>query len=213
MENDVQMPLKKYTAFIFDIGNVLINFDLQRLIQNVIINTGKPFEELQSYWSNQRLIDVETGKIPPEIFYKEFSKKINLSWSYNEWISRWASIYTINKTGRELFLQLRKKNNVYILSNLAPFNEDAISQKFPDFFIHSTKNLFSFQLGHHKPDIRIYKKTCKLINKHPEECIFFDDLQENIKAAEDFGIKSIQFIEDNLSEIKLTLQPYIKEIP
>jgi glucose-1-phosphatase len=199
----------KYTAFIFDIGNVLINFDLPKLIQDVVEDTGKSFEELKKDWSNQELVNVETGKVLSKVFYKNFSEKINLQWSYDEWISHWASIYTINKHGREIFLQLREKNDVYILSNLAPFNVDAITLKFPDFFNHSTKNLFSFELKYHKPDIRIYKETCRRINKIPKECIFFDDLPDNVKNAQSFGMTSIQFVESNFSKIGKILTDYI----
>lgn len=45
-----------------------------------------------------------------------------------------------------------------------------------------------------KPDPAIFEYVMKLVNVSPAECIFLDDIQENIMAAKDLGIYAIKVI-------------------
>ena len=53
--------------------------------------------------------------------------------------------------------------------------------------------VFSAEVGLAKPDSGIYLKTLDLIGVAPEEAIFVDDRLENIDAANDLGIRGVQF--------------------
>jgi HAD superfamily hydrolase (TIGR01509 family) len=55
------------------------------------------------------------------------------------------------------------------------------------------KLYFSWQTGFIKPDIRAWQLVLSDNNLKPEDCIFFDDKEENIKASEEVGIKSFMF--------------------
>lgn len=58
----------------------------------------------------------------------------------------------------------------------------------------------SAEEGVKKPDPKIYQITCQRLGVKPGECIFVDDDNENIKGAENFGMKGIFFT--NLGELK-----------
>jgi HAD superfamily hydrolase (TIGR01509 family) len=64
--------------------------------------------------------------------------------------------------------------------------------------------ILSFQEGVRKPDWKIYEKALHEANAVPEECIYIDDVEEFVQAAEAKGMKAIQFIstEDLVSELR-----------
>ncbi len=192
--------------FIFDIGKVLIDFDLTRLQQRIADVSTATLADLQRHWSDN-LVAVESGRIDPQTFYAEFSASIGLSWSYDAWTHAWAEIYTIHPVGHALFLRLhRAGRRVAILSNLAEYNVTAIEQRFPDFFSVTQDTFFSFELGLHKPDPRIYEATCRALRLEPSQCVFLDDDAENVEGAQSVGMQAYQFGPANYASIGDTIQ-------
>ena len=197
-------------VFMFDIGNVLIDFDLSILQQRIVSASATTLPELQHNWFGN-LIAVETGKINPRIFYEDFSTSLGLSWSYDEWITAWSEIYSIHQFGHSLFLELcRSGHRVVILSNLAPYNVTAIEQKFPNFFSVAQDNFFSFELGLHKPDPAIYETVCQALRVEPAQCILLDDNGDNVKGAQSVGMLAYQFLPANYKNISNNIQLLLK---
>ena len=63
----------------------------------------------------------------------------------------------------------------------------------------------SAEEGVKKPDPKIYLDTCQKLGVQPEECLFVDDDENNIKGAEILGMKAVYFkgAEDLEKEFKL----------
>ena len=128
----------KTTAFIFDIGNVLIDFDLPRLLKAISNHSRVNIEDIHESWTLKDTIDVETGKVNPKDHYERYADSIGLKWGYDAWKKVWADIYTIIDNGMSIFFELKEKGfPVYLLSNLAEYNKEAIEMKFSDFFMMS----------------------------------------------------------------------------
>jgi epoxide hydrolase-like predicted phosphatase len=50
-------------------------------------------------------------------------------------------------------------------------------------------------VGCRKPDPRIYQLTLERVGLEPEQCIFIDDLEVNINAANELGLHGVHFRE------------------
>ncbi len=50
-------------------------------------------------------------------------------------------------------------------------------------------------VGCRKPDPRIYQLTLERVELEPEQCIFIDDMQMNVDAANNLGLRGIHFRE------------------
>jgi putative hydrolase of the HAD superfamily len=50
----------------------------------------------------------------------------------------------------------------------------------------------SSKLGWRKPDPRIYRHTCDLLDVPPERCVYLDDLGINLKPARAMGMRTIK---------------------
>jgi glucose-1-phosphatase len=189
-------------AFIFDIGNVLIDFNLLTLQENIVKASTAELPALQRDWNGRALDEVETGKVDTRQYFQAFSRRIGLSWDYEQWVEQWERIYTINRTGYDLFLSLRSRGHcVAMLSNLAPYNVTAIERKFPDFFAGGQRNFFSFDLGVRKPKPEIYRAACRSLEVSPSQCLFLDDSAENVAGARAAGLDAMQFVPEHYDDV------------
>ena len=189
--------------YIFDIGGVLINYSIKLLIKHLSSESGISEEEIFTKITYDLLFQVETGKMKGLDFYNNYIRPMVKHWAYDDWINAWRDNYSVNFHGYDLFCELKEKGYpVYILSNLADYNRDALERMSNDFLAQSDHNFYSFELGLHKPNIEIYKKVCEHLNVKPESCVFFDDRLENIESAEKFGMIGLHFSEENIGKIR-----------
>lgn len=194
-------------TFIFDIGNVLINFDLSRLLQMVSKNSKIPIEKLGETWTPEDTFALETGRSNSQERYRQYADSIGLHWSYDVWKSVWMSIYSINESGMALVREcMVEKVPIYILSNLAEYNKEAIEMKYNYFFKLFNGSFFSYELSLLKPDPEIFLSVCSTIKTSPENCIFIDDLPENVHGARSIGMRAIQFKSDRYHSMRAIIR-------
>ena len=100
--------------------------------------------------------------------------------------------------------ELRGKGiKVFILSN--NFRERAeFYGHYPWMHDAVDKVYFSWQTGFVKPDPRAWEMVLKENALAPAECIYFDDQEKNLKAAESVGIRSFIFTDE--AELEKTVR-------
>lgn len=155
---------------------------------------------------NKREQEIEAGSYTTKHFNadlefngKEFSKE-QLHYIYQ-------SITVINQPLLDLFSELKKETKICALVNEAPkWTELRV-------YFHKLHNLFtniyiSAYIGLNKPDHEAYKAMLIKESVKPEEVIFIDDSDVNVKAAKELGINAIKFesFDQTREVIKLLLQ-------
>jgi len=191
---------------IFDIGGVLINFDFPRLARELSARTGQDPERLLPLFERDVVHDVETGRTAPEEFYDRTMAPLLPGMSYDDWVRAWMDNYSVNEPGWGLLEEARDHGRpVSLLSNLSPYNQLAIERKFPHFFRATHRNLYSYELGLHKPDPRIYVAAGEALGVAPDRCFFLDDLEENVDGAREAGMRARRFENGQLPEIRKAL--------
>ncbi len=188
--------------FIFDIGGVLIQYNLHILAEQIAVKVGIEPKLVHPLFQNDLLFDIETGKIGGEDFFNQNIKTVLKNWTYQDWIQEFSEHYVKNPPGIKLLQDLKADGEqIYLLSNLAEFHKIAIETKYPDFFSLADINFFSYELGLHKPNPEIYRQVCKNLQAKPAECIFFDDVLANVKGAQQIGMAGVHFSNVTIPEI------------
>ena len=106
----------------------------------------------------------------------------------------------------ELIKKLRKDHKIGLLSDQTkewwPYLDKKyrISENF-DFTI------ISAETGYHKPQREIYELALNEAGCKPEECIYIDDLEKNLKPAEELGMKTVLF--ESPEQVKKELESII----
>ncbi len=190
--------------FIFDLGNVLVDFTLDIVLQSVMKAGG-----LTSLPAGIRLQDtarvteVETGTISDADYLAEICVSTGLELTLDQLIGAWQNAFHLNPAGMALFHELRGQGHpVHILSNLAWHNMEAVRRNWPDFFDLQTENFFSYEIGFHKPDERIYRAALDRLGANPEACFFLDDRPENVAGARALGMHAHVFSAENLPAVR-----------
>lgn len=191
---------------IFDIGNVILNFD----IDNVLSQFTDSYEDRQFIleniinspeWLQFALID--TGFITREEaieIVKDRTNHVNDIIIEKFW-NNYNNYASINCDVINLIKKLKDNNySIYLLSNINAYTHQ---------FILNTSNLFdivdgyvlSYQVHKVKPYKAIYEELLNKYNLIPEESLFIDDNQKNILTANELGIYGKFVIPDNYDSV------------
>jgi len=98
------------------------------------------------------------------------------------------------------FASLRQRCQTAIISNSFVGAREREQERY-DFESVCELIVYSHEVGVAKPDRRIFELACERLAVSPEDCIFVDDVTENIEAASDFGMRVVHF-RDNEQTIR-----------
>ena len=141
-------------------------------------------------------------------FWNEFAVKKNIILSSN-----WFEILEkekINAVADKLDLEMinfvkklkSKGYRVVVFSNI--IEEMATLIRKAGHYDYFEDAVLSCDIGFRKPDLRAYDILLSRLNVKSNQCIFIDDLEENIKAGQEKGIYGIVF--KSLNDLKNKLE-------
>ena len=194
------IDLKDTETIIFDLGEVIIDLDSKRVIDQFKKYSDKSAKDIIRLISkSQDLIDYEVGKMTDTEFCQVVNELLSIELSQASFEAIWNSFLgTIHLDKLRLMLDLKEKYNVLILSNTNAIHQRAFDRHIGELIPSKTMAdmvhtaYYSHELGLRKPDPHIYQKVIDLQNLNPAKTLFFDDRLENITAAQARGIQAIQ---------------------
>ena len=181
-------------AVIFDIGNVLTDFSWQEMYREKGL-AGETFERVAEatvkspYWC-----ELDRGNMSFEEVVEKF---VGIDREMEDEIRRVLADMHGIVTGRAYAIpwirNLKERGlQVYVLSN---FSEKIWKecQDALEFFPFTDGGIISYREHLIKPEPAIYSLLLKRYGLRADECVFIDDLRENIEAAKRHGIHGIVF--------------------
>jgi putative hydrolase of the HAD superfamily len=184
-------------TYIFDLGGVLIQLDVQRCFlaferlmgednMRAILGMDSRGEGVKavSVASKQLMADFERGMISPETVLTQVQGYCHPGTTKDEILEAWMSMLDELPEERLAFVDsLRSKGHpVYLLSNGNDLHYDFINRKY-GLESHFDGFFLSQKMHMAKPEPEIFEAVQKEIG-NPENVIFIDDLQANRLAAE-----------------------------
>jgi epoxide hydrolase-like predicted phosphatase len=181
-------------AIIFDLGKVLIPFDFgiaYRRIEDVCTYS------LSEIASRMTKIGVarkfETGVISPEEFVEAVTRELEIDMAHENFREIWNCIFLPKLlVPEEVIERLSARYRLVLLSNTNAMHFESIQQRYP-VLRHFHHLVLSYQVGMMKPDAAIYRYAAEAAECAPEECLFIDDLAENVAGARSVGMQGIRF--------------------
>lgn len=189
---------------IFDIGGVLVDFNPIKVLQE---NMNLPQKDAEIISENTVLSplwkELDRGA-QKELVFEEMLKQVP------DQYKKAARIFLYEKTletvtsfdySRSLIQSLKEKGlKIYLLTNYPSW---MFYPHFESVFTFSNLidgKIVSGDIKLIKPDSKIYTALLEKYNLKPDECIFLDDREENIIAANQLGIHGIHFISKTQAE-------------
>ena len=92
-------------------------------------------------------------------------------------------------------IKRKDKHNLFIISNYAKHAAEFMIEKHKEFFSIFDDIIISANIGMMKPDAQIYQYFLDKHNVDPNNCVFIDDQEHNIRSAEQLGINGIVHVD------------------
>lgn len=183
-------------AVVFDLGNVLIDFDhmlaARRLSRFTKQSTGKIFS---LFFDSQLTRLFEEGKIAPEDFFDEIKKSLDCKINFREFLPVWNEIFFLTSQNLEIYhlaAKLKQRFTIALLSNINLLHFEYLKEKFSMFSVFD-QIFLSYKLQVIKPEKFIYDLVVSKLALKPEQIFYLDDRRELVAAARAQGIRAFQF--------------------
>ena len=156
----------------------------------------------------------DIGEINAPELYERFSALVDKEFTYADFVKAYTDLFELNKPVMELAKSLKENAKISIISNTDPLHFKRIDD---DYGIGNwfENPILSYECGIVKPSMTIYSKAIDSFGLKASDALFVDDLAENVKAAQEFGMNGIvysdckQLEKELLNYIRLGTQPVI----
>ena len=178
---------------VFDIGNVLMDFRWKDYMRSLFGENEALIQTInRGIWHNGCWAAMDKGEMDGAdtlrsavAFAPRYEKEIRLT------LDRVARAFHKCDYAVPWVRELKSMGfQVYFLSNYSAFsikaNPDVLG-----FIPFMDGGVFSFQVKAVKPEPAIYRCLCEKYGLKPEECLFTDDVPENVKGAQRCGFQGI----------------------
>ena len=188
---------------IFDLGNVIIDLDIDRTWLHLKHWLGNDYELVLKNIQpdNDIFIQFEVGKMSEEDFFQTLRQTTDYPLSIRQLKEAWNSmLLQIPPQRFALLARLKEKYNVFLLSNTNKTHVDWVDgylqtvygftiQDFDARYFH--KAYYSHLIHLRKPNEDIYEYVLKDAHLKASETLFIDDNAQNIEGAKRVGLQTI----------------------
>jgi len=191
------------STIIFDLGGVMVWTRWARLTEPLAEMTGStPDEVMDTIRTGDAYFPHMRGELDFSGFHRRLIDDLGVELTPEELLELWNSILEPNEAINPIVKQLKGSYRLVIGSNTdgAHFGRgNEIQPATLDF----DDVLVSYELGVCKPDPEFFRRGLAKLGVEAEECLFIDDLEDNVEAARSLGIIGILFESAEQLERKL----------
>jgi glucose-1-phosphatase len=184
------------TAILFDLGNVLLNFNHELIAERFRPFSAAGQEERGSVRIRELAAGLERGDIDADAFIDECLAMMQAAGPMDRsaFLSMWNDIFWINEPLAALLPGLARRARLGLLSNTNPIHMDFLRARFPSLFAPFSVELLSYELRAVKPETRVYEEALRRVDAPADECLFFDDIRDHVVSAASLGIHAYQYV-------------------
>lgn len=184
---------RKIKAVIFDLGNVLVNYDVEKAAKRFSAVSGLSTREIWKRFFLSRFEQAYTrGEISTREFHRIACKTLGVSIPFATLKYYWNDIFWENPGMDRLLARIKKHYPLYLISNTNALHFTHIKKNFK-LLRHFDRKFPSHEVGARKPGLKIYRRVLRKIGLRPEETVFIDDMKSFIAGARKAGMHTLHF--------------------
>lgn len=182
--------------FIFDMDNVLYEYNWRARMHGLTDLTGWDFHELRRrWWHDDGEWQAEAGNPPTgEQYLEKVNDALESAIDTPTWLANRRAAMTVWPEMVEVARKAATLGQITVLTN----NGALIGENLPH-LSHELLPVFDTHLyatahyGARKPDPTVFSRVLEAYNATAEETFFIDDMPDNIRGAETLGITGMWF--------------------
>lgn len=178
---------------VFDLGGVMVEWKPKDYLMDCFMDDEVEKTVYNITFGSKEWKQLDCGTITRAVANERMlasAKKAGCLFEVQEVIDSWAGILQKRRRVFQLAMVLQKNGyHIYYLSNIASdtFEDLVTKQMLPRF----DGGVASFEVACNKPEPAIYQALLEKYDLLPEECVFIDDMKENVQAACALGFTGI----------------------
>lgn len=180
--------------YIFDLGNVIVDIDFNRVLGTWSDLSRIPLATLKQHFTmGEAFRQHERGEISDEAFAEAMCHEMNMALSYEQFSHGWQAVFVALRPEVIAIMQkLREQGHrVVVLSNTNRLHTTFWPDEYPQVRAAADRIYLSQEMGMRKPEERIYQSVLQEEGFSAADTVFFDNNAENIAGANRLGITSI----------------------
>jgi putative hydrolase of the HAD superfamily len=192
---------------VFDMGHVFVDFEWESVCQGFCDSAKIDREYFDPILKRIGALGYERGKVDTAGLIEALYDMIGIRYSQSEFNSLWNHTFRENEEMALLLQKLKGQRPLYLLSNTNECHWDYLEQNYK-VSRHFDELILSYKIGHIKPQREIYEHVLTRSGMEAKDCLFIDDLEQNVAAGSDVGMHTIHFrgaadLKNKLQEIGL----------
>jgi epoxide hydrolase-like predicted phosphatase len=185
-------------ALIFDFGNVVAHFDYLRAAEHFGRLREIPAEAFLERALDAGFTDLlklyESGQLSSTEFHRRFCGLTEVEIGFDDFAKAWGDIFRANESVHRLIEELKRDGHTIILgSNTNELHSGHFREQFRGILDLFDALVLSFEVGRIKPDAGFYRACSDAAGRTPAECVFIDDLVENVEGARRAGLIGVVY--------------------
>jgi putative hydrolase of the HAD superfamily len=180
---------------ISDLGRVVLWFDNNIFLRKLSERAGKPFADVKAavHGDLELIRRFDGGAVTPRAFFERVTGLVGADISYEAFFEIYNDIFSLNAPAVDVLARVKAAGHkTLLLSNTDPERFAFVRTRFPEILFFDDYVL-SYELKLLKPDPAIYLAAVRLAGTKPQECVFIDDMEENVKGAVAAGLRGIHY--------------------
>ncbi|MGV8884129.1 MAG: HAD family hydrolase [Microbacteriaceae bacterium] len=177
--------------FIFDMDDVLYDYDWRARMAGMTQLTGHSLSELRNlWWHDQGERAAETGEFASvESYYEAFLAAMGTTIDEDDWVRVRAGAMTPRPAALETVRRASELGQVTLLTNNGPLAHKHLRTLAPELVELFGDHLFaSSYYGARKPDPVVFERVLAKYGVEAENAFFADDMSINVDGARSIGI-------------------------
>ena len=182
--------------FIFDMDDVLYDYDWRLRMSAMTEITGLPLDELRRrWWHNDGEWAAEAGGFASAADYlSAFEKAIGMPVDETQFVEARAGAMTVWPESLAAVRRASELGTITLLTNNGPLVSKHLRAIAPELVDLFGDHLFtSSDYGARKPDPVVFERVLAAYDTTPENAFFADDMRVNVEGAAGLGITTYHF--------------------
>ena len=182
--------------FVFDMDDVLYDYDWRIRMNGLTELTGMDFPELRRrWWHDEGEWAAEAGRFADaSAYHAAFTQALGMDVPVADWIANRRSAMTPWPESFAAVKRASQLGTVSLLTNNGPLVEAHLAELAPELVpLFGTELHTSSFYGARKPDPRVFANLLAYYGLPAEQVFFADDLQVNVDGARSLGIEAHRF--------------------
>ncbi len=186
-------PETEIEALLFDLGNVIVGVDFDRVFRSWSRDAGISLAEIKCAFTPDSAYRAhERGEIDAPEYFAALRNSLGIQLSDIQFKTGWDRIFTGEMPGmRKLLGRLTGEVPRYVLSNSNKLHQARWTREYAHILASFDSVFVSSEIGHRKPEPEAFTTVAAAIGIAPERIMFFDDALENTGAAKRIGMTAV----------------------